>query len=40
MAHSENLFDIIALGKCEVPFTKSQYSFCTIIILNIKQETT
>ena len=25
MAHSENWFDIIALGKCEVPYTKSQY---------------
>ena len=29
MAHSENWFDIIALGKCEVPYTKSKYSFCT-----------
>ena len=23
---SENSFNIIALGKCEVPYTKSQYS--------------
>ena len=30
--HGENLFDIIALGKCEVPYTKSQYRFSTIII--------
>ena len=29
IAHSENWFDIKALGKCEVPYTKSQYSFCT-----------
>ena len=34
MANSENLFDIIAFGKCEVPYTKRQYSFCTIIILD------
>ena len=26
MAPSENLFDIIALGKCEVPYTKNQYT--------------
>ena len=28
--HSERFLDIITLGKCEVPYTKSQYSFCTI----------
>ena len=31
MAHSEKLSDIIALGKCEVRYTKSYYSFCIII---------
>ena len=39
MAHSENLFETIILGKCEVPYTKSQYSSCIIIIRYIKQET-
>ena len=29
MAPGDNWFDIIALGKCEVPYTKGQYSFCT-----------
>ena len=38
MAHSENLFDIIALEKCEVLYTTSQFSFCTIIFFYIKQE--
>ena len=33
MAHSERSLDMIALGKCEVPYTKSQYRFCTIIIV-------
>ena len=28
---SDKLIDVIALGKCEVHYTKSQYSFCTII---------
>ena len=32
MAHSENVFDIIVLRKC-VPYTKRQYSVCTIITL-------
>ena len=30
MVHSEELLDIMPLGKCEVHYTKSQYSFCTI----------
>ena len=25
MAYSENLFDIIAFGKCEDPYTKNDY---------------
>ena len=30
MAHTENLLVMyIALGKCEVHYTRSQYSFCT-----------
>ena len=29
MVHGEKM-----LGKCEVPYTKRQYSFCTMIILN------
>ena len=38
MAHSKNLLDIIALEKCEVPYTKkNQYIFSTIIILYIKK---
>ena len=39
MAGNDNTLDKIAMGKCEVPHTKSQCSFCTIIILYIKQET-
>ena len=31
MAYSEKLSDTIALGKCEVHYTKSIYSFCIII---------
>ena len=31
MANSEKLSDKIALGKCEVHYKKSQYSFCIII---------
>ena len=31
ISHSEKLSDIIDLGKCEVHYTKSQYSLCTII---------
>ena len=38
MAYSENLFDIIAFGKCEDPYTKNEYSSCTTIILYIKPE--
>ena len=30
MAHMEKLLDLIDLRKCEVPYTKSQYSFHTI----------
>ena len=28
MTYSEKLSDIIALGKCSVHYTNSQYSFC------------
>ena len=38
MAYSENLFDIIAFGKCEDPYTKNEYSSCTTVILYIKPE--
>ena len=37
MAHMENVFD--TFGKCEVPYTKSEHSFSTIItLIYIKQE--
>ena len=37
MAHIENVFD--TFGKCEVPYTKSEHSFSTIItLIYIKQE--
>ena len=35
MAHSENLFAVIALRNCEVPSTKMPIKLCTIIILYI-----
>ena len=36
MAHSEKVLDITALGKCEVNFTKSQYSFKFALLLPIQ----
>ena len=39
MAHSKNLFDILAFGKCEVLYTRRKYSFCTINILSMTQGT-
>ena len=39
MARSEKLLDIIAWGKCEVPYTKSVVAFA-LYSSYIKQETT
>ena len=37
MIHSKKLQDIIALGKYEVHFTKSEDSFCPIITWDLKR---
>ena len=33
VVHRETMLDLITLGKCEVPYIKSQYSLCKVIIL-------
>ena len=40
MAHtcSEKLKDVVALGKCKVPYTKSQFIAFALLLSYIKQE--
>ena len=41
MAHtcSEKLLDVVALGKCKVPYTKSQFIAFALLLPYLKQGT-